>query len=216
MFLNIKEDSLSIDKDWLHIKTAVRKAKFFLGKPLTFHLPNIPSDCQSEDILLNATENAIGLRVHDSKFVKECFFVNLPEHTLCKICKLSLGGKKAQWDLNTPTGTFKTLYAGLKEIKHRSKVLFTDPKCHVDKDLFLIRYPHMPVIVMETLGDGGEGLYAVCNNLPCLLAANDAVLNFMKKSASATLECQGRLLQCDSCLMMCTNTHKCAHCRSRR
>ena len=215
-FLNIKEESLSMDMDWLHIKTMVKKDKYFLEKPITFHLPNIPSDCQSENLLLNATENVIGLAVHDSEFVREHFFIDLPEHAVCKSCKLSLGGKKAQWDLNTPTGMFKILYAGLKEIKDPTKILFEDPKCRVDKDLFLIRYPLMPVILMETLVDGREGFYAVCNTLSCLLAANDSILTYMKKSASANLECQGRLLQCDSCLMMCANTHRCAHCKSRR
>ena len=186
-----------MDEDGLHIRTLVKDAKHFLGKPFPFKLPDIPSECQKEDQIVRTSENDfIGLSVHDSEYVREGFFHDLPNKTFCKICRSDLSHQKAQWDLNTPMGIFKIAFEGITGLSGKvSKV----------EQLFLIRYPAMPVIFMETLDDGKEGIFVVCQTTSCLMAANTYILDYIKKANEVSLECQGRLLQCDYCLLRCGN-----------
>jgi len=126
------------------------------------------------------------------------FLVDLSSDTRCFICKMNIGGTKAQYQLQIP------IDQNLWNV-HHSKTL---------EEIMLVRFPKLPII-FEDMGD--KGLMVTCGtNINCNTKALQVQLEYYEMITKANINFAFKSQKCEGCLRYAYESHRCSGCRSVR
>jgi len=179
-----------------------------------FNTEDIPKNKKKEfDIFENLHDNAI---LHLSKSVEILlpmspgkklgdllpgFLFQLSSDQKCHICKINIGGKRAQYQLQIP------LDQNFWNV-HESKTL---------EEIMLVRFPKLPIIFEDLREDMGSALMVTCGtNNTCNAQALQLQLEYYEMITKANINFAMKSQRCDGCLKFTYESHRCSGCRAVR